>query len=93
MLEMPTAPRTSKERVLLEAIALDPELSDSGLKSDVRDYLNGVYALITWLHSPSAIIRRSFEDVKDALDAKASYNGSKPVPRIVAVQTSSDLYS
>lgn len=90
-LVLPTTPRNKREEVLLEGIAMDPTLINPELKAEVREYIKDQLSLVAWRHPPAAITRYSFEPAASAQFTHDSYNGERPTPRIVGIQTRSDL--
>ncbi len=91
LLALPTKPRNKTEEDLLEEIVVDPSLGNFQLRGKVIAYIKDRYSLVAWHHYPATITKYSFEDTILVQATYNSYNGKAPTPRIVGIQTYSDL--
>jgi len=91
ILNLPSGYRNKTEKSLSEKVASDPGLTSPRLRSRLKNYLNGHYALAAWIHPSASMIRYSFEDLELAKKTRDSYAGKNSAPRIIGILTSSDI--
>ena len=90
-LVLPTKPRNKIEELLLEEVVIDPCLEKAELGRRVIGYIGDHFSLVVWHHFPATITRYSFEETILAQSTYNSYDRNRPIPRIIGIQTSSDL--